>query len=154
MKKVTDLLSTECIHCKTREQWNKILALDPFNTIVCTDDWKSYKEESVYHPYRSGYCDTIYAINNKYTVYPASDFLEPEFVYGELILVGDEQPPTKERFFLTLNFKNSKDLYVTTDENGRIYSWKYAKKIVAKPIPEYTMKQLMDKVGHKFKIKE
>lgn len=154
MKKVTDLSTRECIHCETQEQWNKILALDPFNTHTYSDNWLTYTNNAVYFPNIHCYCDIKHAQDNGYTIYPASDFLEPEFVYGELILVGDEQPPTKERFFLTLNFKNSKDLYVTTDENGRIYSWKYAEKIAAKPIPEYTMKQLIDKVGHEFKIKE
>jgi len=154
MKKITDLSALTCIHCETQEQWNKILTLDPFNTHVYSDNWLLYNRESVYFPNKNNYCDIEYAQDNGYTIYPASDFLDPEFEYGEKILVGDEQPLTLERTFLAVNLKSLDSPYVTTNDAGRIYAWKYAEKIAAKPIPEYTMEQLMDRVGHEFKIKK
>jgi hypothetical protein len=40
-------------------------------------------------------------------------------------------------------------------EKGAAGFYEYARKIQqAKPIPEYTMEQLMDRVGHEFKIKK
>ena len=154
MKKITDLSSIECIHCETQQQWNKILTLDPFNTHIYKNDWFKYENKSVYYPSKNNYCDTEYAQDNGHTIYPASDFLEPKFEYGEKILVGDYQPPIHERTFLTVNFKSLERSYVATDEQGYTSAWKYAEKISVKPIPEYTMEQLMDRVGHEFKIKK
>lgn len=77
-----------------------------------------------------------------------------EFEYGEEILVGDEFPPRLERTFLAINIKNSDSPYVTTNEDGSIWCWKYAKKIKTKRIPEYTVEQLIEIIGHEFNIKK
>ena len=155
MKKVTDLSSTECIQCETQEQWNKILTLDPFNSCLINAFWTSFKSKTVYFPNKSGYCDIEYAQDNGYTIYPASDFLEPDFEWGEEIEVSVDNVHWNKKIFVALNPKSEEYKFVTVTEKGGVYFYKYARKIQqAKPIPEYTMEQLMDRVGHEFKIKK
>jgi hypothetical protein len=164
MKKVTDLKSREVIHCATQEEAIAICKLldeagfrwGSGEGYIYDNRWHTYKEDTCYRPQANSYADIEFYKGEGYKVYLASDFLEadPEFEYGEKILVGDKQPLTLERTFLTINIKNSKWPYVTTNDDGRIYSWKYAKKIAAKPIPEYTMEELQEKLGEEFKIKK
>ena len=155
MKKVTDLSSTEYIHCKTQEQWNKILALDPFNTRIYSDNWLDYGCNSVYYPKKSTYSHMYYVQESGYIIYPASDFLEPEFEWGEEIEVSYDGEMWYKKYFVGLNPKCTTNKYITVRDVGDVGKYQYARKIQqAKPIPEYTMEQLMDKVGHEFKIKK
>ena len=155
MKKVTDLSTIECIHCETQEQWNKILTLDPFNTWLENDFWPIYESKTVYFPNIHCYCDIKHAQDNGYTIYPASDFLEPDFEWGEEIEVSYDGEIWYKKYFVGLNPKCTTNKYITVRDVGDVGKYKYARKIQqAKPIPEYTMEQLMDKVGHEFKIKK
>jgi hypothetical protein len=91
----------------------------------------------------------------KVTDYPASDFLKPEFEWGEEIEVSIDKVGWYKKIFVALNPKSEEYKFVTVTDKGAVNFYKYARKIQqAKPIPEYTMDQLMDRVGHEFKIKK
>jgi hypothetical protein len=88
----------------------------------------------------------------KVTDYPAKDFIKPDFEWGEEIEASIDNVDWHKKIFVGLNPKSDEYKFVTVTEKGAANFYKYARK--AKPIPEYTMEQLMDKVGHEFKIKK
>lgn len=86
MKKITDLKENEVIHCPTKEEFKKIIGLNPKNDCR-VHLWDHFKERMCYCP--KGDCDTgdfgseNYYIDKDYTIHQAKDFLEPEFEWGE-----------------------------------------------------------------------
>lgn len=92
MKKVTDLGKEEVIHCKTQEEFDKILALTPNNTVP-NKSWGIHKSETYYWPFifgGTGACCFLENANNKdYKIYPASDFLEPQERYFKYVGDGE-----------------------------------------------------------------
>jgi hypothetical protein len=158
MRKITDLKPNEVIHCPTQEGWDKIIALNLNNTLRSWH-WDKYTSESVYDPNwdngHGGYSPVEWYETNGYTIYPASDFLEPDFEWGEEIEASIDNADWHKKIFVALNPKSEECKFVTVTEKGRAGFYKYARKIQqVKPIPEYTMEQLMDRVGHEFKIKK
>lgn len=76
MKLVTELNENEVIHCKTIEEWDRILELMGNPKGLRVNEYMTYKEESVL--YADGLYDSVsYARNNKDKIYPASIFLAP-----------------------------------------------------------------------------
>lgn len=163
MKKVTDLSSTECIHCATEEEAIAICKLMDqagFRWVRnerYTDDnkWCFEKENTCYRPKNGSYSSVRSYEKEGNKIYPASDFLEPDFEWGEEIEVSVDNVYWHKKIFVGLNPKSDAYKFVIVSEKGAVNFYEYARKIQqAKPIPEYTMEQLMDRVGHEFKIKK
>lgn len=82
--------------------------------------------------------------------------------YPKVMLVAQEASPLKWHKRVVFMEKNEKyiawDNVQTLKEAEDVCSaccWKYAKDIsVEQPIPEYTMEELTEKLGHNFKIKK
>ena len=77
--KVKDLKENEVIHCKTKEQFGKIIALNPKNHCVA-DAWNYEELNTCYYPKgynNTGSHDSIeYYRNSGYTIYQAEQFLD------------------------------------------------------------------------------
>lgn len=109
---------------------------------------------------KQGYCLSFYNVNTivrdtkkyyerqGYQIIPASEFLQPEFEYGEDIEVSDY-----EDFPVDMTHKRK---YITTLQNGKIFTltengeyalhWKYARKINHELTEAITtIKELMQK---------
>lgn len=152
MRKVTDLKENEAIHCSTQEEWDRILALNPTNT-VRSCKWRYNDYDSVYDPnYSNGFggYDTLkYHEERSYTIYPASDFLEPKFTWGEEVEVRDSETDSwEERIFVAKNPIDRE--FITVNTGGAPHNWKFIRKI-QKP-QEMTMEELEKELGRKIKI--
>jgi hypothetical protein len=157
MRKIEDLTGEEVIHCSTEGEWVKVRALQKVGFKCTPSCWEEHREDTCYLPLRGTFGSLGDFQEEGYTIYPASDFLEPEFEWGEKIEVRDfplDQWETE--FFVGMNpalcniFK-----YITTSNVGTEGSYKYARKIQRpNPIPEYTMEELQEKLGEEFKIKK
>ena len=99
MKKVTDLGEKEVIHCRTEEEANAICKLmHEAGLSWCTGDsylddnkWYGHNEMSCYNP-NNGVCYNIYYYEKRdCKIYPASDFLEPEFKNGDEVEYQDRR---------------------------------------------------------------
>jgi len=91
MKKVTDLKENEVIHCKTKDEAEKIITLIVDNGFCGFNDvnqwlgyYKYYKKDTCYNPTNQEYCDYNYYKSNHYTIYPASDFISPIYTIEDL----------------------------------------------------------------------
>lgn len=119
MKRVTDLNANEVIHCPTKEEFEKIISLNPENGLDISI-WDRVKINTCYYPNtRQGkgeYSDIYFYKSKGYTIHQAKDFLEPEFEWGKLVEVRDSNLGSwKSALFVGMNpNKESKYKYVAT----------------------------------------
>lgn len=78
MKKLSDLTKNEVVHCRTQEEWNAIIAMNPKNDAKeCVFD-AGDAGGICYNPggrEGAGTWDLLGNYNGGRTIYPASDFL-------------------------------------------------------------------------------
>lgn len=134
MKKLKDFKGQKiAIHFPTYELWLRRKEINPSDELE-DENW-IYKEETCYFVDfdKGGEYDYIgWAKINNYTILPATDFLEEEFIYGQEYEFSDSK-----------NFKNSEILifgcknpiknnhykYFAFDKDGDVTYYKYARKI-------------------------
>ena len=75
MKTITELTDQDCIHCRTQEEWDGILAI--WNPLELTSrEWQIFGKDSII--LKDGkFGNTGDAEYLKTTIHPASDFLTP-----------------------------------------------------------------------------
>jgi len=163
MKKVEELGIHEVIHCATEEKAIAICKLMDkagftwaWNERYTRENkWYFEKENTCYRPKNSSYASVHFYKEKGYKIYPASDFLEPDFEWGEEIEVSVDNVYWHKKIFVGLNPKSDAYKFVIVSEKGVAGFYEYARKIQqAKPISEYTMEQLIERIGHEFKIKK
>jgi len=78
---LSELGPNECVHCKTQEQFDAIIGLNPKNTCSKTL-WDMYKEKTCYYPKgdvgKGEYAKFNFYEREDFTIYPAEDFLPEE----------------------------------------------------------------------------
>jgi hypothetical protein len=88
MKNIKDLTEQDCIHCRTREEWDEILKLTEVSPTF--GNWELYKENTylrINGVRHAGYGTISAADRFGYTIHPASDFLTP--TVNVLTEIGD-----------------------------------------------------------------
>lgn len=111
MKNINDYKGTKtAIHCKTQEEWDKIVKLLVYTFRDGT--WSNYESVSCIKCDANEYCDLDYYVADGYTIIPASDFMqttrtieqietELEVLRNELELLKSEaQTPKKKIEFV------------------------------------------------------
>lgn len=148
-KRVTDLGKNEVIHCSTEEEAKAICKLMHEAGLewcsglsyINKTNWLYHDESTCYYPYEGQYCNFKYFKDKGYTIHPASDFLEPEFEFGEEVEVSQNGNKWVKRTFVSLNPNNAGgDKHITVDADGYVSSWKFCRKIEEKPSIEITVK--------------
>lgn len=166
MRKIEDLTGEEVIHCSTEGEWVKVRALQKVGFKCTPSCWEEHREDTCYLPLRGTFGSLGDFQEEGYTIYPASDFLEPEFEWGEKIEVRDvDEAPWEEVIFIGLNpshisrrrfvilYRHNGDALDSYRDN--VDAFRQARKIPQEvPIPEYTMEELQEKLGEEFKIKK
>ena len=141
MKKVTDLKENECIHFETKEQFEKILKLNPFNSVPFVF-WEDNKEETVYYPFSYGktgaYGSLNYAKSENHTIHKASEFLSE---YPKEMYVSNTDPECREKKILLIDGEY-KGEFVYKSCEGFYATYKYAKNIPT--TTEYTIEQVIE----------
>ena len=133
MKKVTELQENEVIHCPTKEEFEKIIALNPENDLRVTM-WNAYKQETCYHPFgtihKGKYCDIDYYKSRGCTIHQARDFLEPEFEWGEEVEVRNlDNLKWDTGFFVGMNPNtDTRWKYIVTKGMDGVDSYKQCRK--------------------------
>lgn len=85
MKNIKDLTERDCIHCRTQEEFNAVLAVhNPMN--LTSLSWQTYKQETIIN--KEGKIGSRrMGKANDYYIHPASDFLTPQV--SVLTEIGD-----------------------------------------------------------------
>jgi hypothetical protein len=156
MRKIEDLTGEEVIHCSTEGEWVKVRALQKVGFKCTPSCWEEHREDTCYLPLRGTFGSLGDFQEEGYTIYPASDFLEPEFEWGEEIETSWDGLTWIKKTFVGINPVQDKAAkYIAADEFGAVGFGVYARKIQRpNPIPEYTMEELQEKLGEEFKIKK
>ena len=131
MKKIEDYKGQKiAIHFPTYELWLRRKEINP-SDLLLDDDWnKKYKENTCYFVdlTKSGNYDSFnYAKSISYTILPATDFLEDEFIYGQEYEFSNDNKEWYEHIFLCKTPNNR--LVAWSNEYEIVLSWKYCRKI-------------------------
>lgn len=133
MKKLEDYKGQKiAIHFPTYELWLRRREINPSDT--CKENhWNANKKNTIYYPFddkeKGEWSDLDYAERNGYTILPATDFLEDEFIYGqEYEFSSDEDFEYKKvRQFIG---KTPCGKFVSYNESTKTTTvWEYARKI-------------------------
>lgn len=133
MKKLSDFQGQKiAIHFPTYELWLRRKEINPSDT--CEDSfWEHCKEKMscslFYSGDSGGFADIDYYKRQGFTILPATDFLEEEFVYGQEYEFSDNENfkyKEKSKFISKLPDGYFVSFY---EENGAVKTWKYCRKI-------------------------
>jgi len=165
MKKVTDLKEREVIHCKTEQEAKVICKLmHDAGLEWCNDEtylernhWVDFKEKTCYCPMDGSFANLSFYKEANYIIHPASHFIENQ--YPKVMLVNDsDNIKTAEKRVV---FMEKCGKYIAwagaetleeAEKETRTFPWNYAWDIPE--VPEYTIEELIEKIGHNFKIKK
>ena len=138
MKKVTELKANECIHCRTKEEYDAIIDLldkagKRWKDGSKLDDagWRNYGEDVCLFPSDVSYYDVGYFRAEGFTIHPASDFIS-EFQWGDEVEVSDDGKDWGLRRFVSMNPIECGFPFIAVTETGGSSSWKFCRK----PNPE------------------
>lgn len=98
MKKITDLWPNEAIHCSTEAEAIAICRLmheawlrrSDWEIYLGNTEYDDYKKETCYMPIDGTHISIANANRYRFTIYPASDFLEEELKEGDIVYVSNE----------------------------------------------------------------
>lgn len=148
MKKLEDYKGQKiAIHFPTYELWLRRKEINPSDT--CEDiHWDSYENKTYYYPFgdnlKGEYMNYGFAKDNSYTILPATDFLEEEFIYGEEYEFSNDNKKWYKHMFLCKTPNNK--FVAWSNEYEVVLSWKYARKInTEKAEAITTIKELVSK---------
>ena len=148
MKKLEDYKGQNiAIHFPTYELWLRRKEINPIDT--CKDEsWNEYKDKMCYYPFydklKGGYMGCAYAKDKNYTILPATDFLEEEFIYGQEYEFSDFKN-FKIKQTGTLIYKSKDNRFVSWN-GGCAITYSYCRKInTEKAEAIATIKELVSK---------
>lgn len=138
MRKVIELKSNECIHCRTKEEYDAITDLfdkagKRWRGVISAKDYNPCEQQNEgmclfiddggtisYDPF------TITKTQN-YTIYPASDFIS-EFQWGDEVEVSDDGKDWGLKRFVSMNPIECGFPFIAVTENGASSMWKLCRK--------------------------
>lgn len=130
MKKLEDYKGQKiAIHFPTYELWLRRKEINPSDD--CGDYWTSndYKKGVYYLPFfytNTGMCSKLEGLKG-YTILPATDFLEEEFIYGQEYEFSNDNKEWHKRIFLC---KTPNNIFISWNKKtNNDWNYKYARKI-------------------------
>lgn len=134
MKKLEDYKGQKIvIHFPTYELWLRRREINPSDT--CEDIfWDSYENKTCYYPFgdnlKGEYGSLNYYQSNNYTILPATDFLEEEFIYGQEYEFSDNNNFKNKSIRKFIAKSTCGKYFITWSENSSCSGYyKYARKI-------------------------
>ena len=130
MKKLEDYKGQNiAIHFPTYELWLRRKEINPSDKVL-DEAWNRYKENTCYFIdlSKNGDYDSLnYGKSIGYTIIPATDFLEDEFIYGQEYEFSEDNEEWHKRIYLC---KTPNNIFIAWNEKTKTdWNWKYARKI-------------------------
>lgn len=130
MKKIEDYKGQKiAIHFPTYELWLRRREINPSDKVL-DEVWSRYKENSCYFIdlSKNGDYDSLnYGKSIGYTILPATDFLEDEFIYGQYYEFSYDNKKWHKKIYLC---KTPNNEFIAWDKDNELYAtWNYARKI-------------------------
>jgi len=131
MKKLEDYKGQKiAIHFPTYELWSRRREINPSDELE-DKNWFTEQSETCCSPNdRNGkgqYCYKDLYIKQGYTILPATDFLEEEFIYGQEYEFSEDNEEWHKRIYLC---KTPNNRFIAWNKDNELYAtWKYARKI-------------------------
>ena len=130
MKKLEDYKGQKiAIHFPTYELWLRRREINPSDDLK-DEQWNINKEHTCYFVdfNKAGERGCIdWAKQNLYTILPATDFLEEEFVYGQEYEFSNDNKKWHKKIYLC---KTPNNRFIAWNKDNELYAtWDYARKI-------------------------
>lgn len=157
MRKVTEIKSNECIHCRTKSEYDAIIDLldkagKRWRGVISVKDYNPCEQQNegmylfIDDEGTISYDPFTMTKTQNYTIYPASDFIS-EFQWGGEVEVSDGDSIWFPRKFVAINPVECDFPYVAVNEKGQGGAWVLCRKMNTERAKiEEQIKELQEKL--------